>query len=423
MVADDRFAWADRNLLYERLDERPPLGQLAPLEECPHVQGKRCDSLYVVQLHPTFRERSLHLARRVLELALTLAVLAYAGSHVRNVQVCRLDGAVKTVEPPLYLGQLRLYGLKLPALLVRHAVHLLVHHLHKVPDVALGEDASSDLIDNEVLEAFRVEPRRLAGVLAPLDERLADVVGELSALGLLPGQRRTAPPALDHPAEEVRAGGAPGVNLLGSPGPHQSRNPSELPFRDDCRERVLNPHGRFAVAGIRAPDERARIRLVGEDVMNHGLRPGLAVCRGDALVVQGLGDVEHATSRLGHPEHSAHDRVPGWVEFQFRTLLCAVLNMDPDVSVGSRARHPEPPRRGLTHSSHDVLRQILRVEVVHALDDGLHQLTRRSVIGVLGDGDHPYPLAPQLGLEGHGVLPLAGEPTEFPYQDDLKRRL
>ena len=42
---------------------------------------------------------------------------------------------------------------------------------------------------------------------------------------------------------------------------------------------------------------------------------------------------------------------------------------------------------------------------------------------MLGDGDDPNALAPEQGLESHGVLPLAGEATEFPDQDDLKRSL
>ena len=42
---------------------------------------------------------------------------------------------------------------------------------------------------------------------------------------------------------------------------------------------------------------------------------------------------------------------------------------------------------------------------------------------MLGDGDDPDALAPEHGLESHGVLALAGEATEFPDQDDLKRSL
>ena len=40
---------------------------------------------------------------------------------------------------------------------------------------------------------------------------------------------------------------------------------------------------------------------------------------------------------------------------------------------------------------------------------------------MLGDGHHADALAPQHGLEGHGVLPLAGEATEFPDKNHLER--
>ena len=40
---------------------------------------------------------------------------------------------------------------------------------------------------------------------------------------------------------------------------------------------------------------------------------------------------------------------------------------------------------------------------------------------MLGDGDDPDAFAPKHGLEGHGVLPLAGEATEFPDENHLER--
>ena len=40
---------------------------------------------------------------------------------------------------------------------------------------------------------------------------------------------------------------------------------------------------------------------------------------------------------------------------------------------------------------------------------------------MLGDGYDADALAPEHGLEGHRVLPLAGEPGEFPDEDYLER--
>ena len=89
-------------------------------------------------------------------------------------------------------AQLLLHFLKLPVdtlqplpLLAGHAVHLLVHHLHEGADAAVGEDVGANLTDDKLLEAAGAEPGGIAGTAAAFHERLADVVGELAALGVL----------------------------------------------------------------------------------------------------------------------------------------------------------------------------------------------------------------------------------------------
>ncbi len=44
-------------------------------------------------------------------------------------------------------------------------------------------------------------------------------------------------------------------------------------------------------------------------------------------------------------------------------------------------------------------------------------LASSAVVGLLGDGHHPDAAPPEHGLEDEGVLPLAGEAGEFPYED------
>ena len=112
-------------------------------------------------------------------------MVADARGNVGHIEVGGLHEVVEPVQPAPYVGELRVDGLKPLALLTGHAVHLLAHHLHEGADAAVGEDVGANLTDDKLLEAAGVEPGGLAGAPAALHERLADVVGELAALGVL----------------------------------------------------------------------------------------------------------------------------------------------------------------------------------------------------------------------------------------------
>ena len=129
-----------------------------------------------------------------------------------------------------------------------------------------------------------------AGILAALHDRLADVVGELPALGVLSAQRPVAGLALDQSAEQVGACDSPGVGDLGCPGAHQAVDPAEAGLGDDGRKRLLHPHRLGLVLRLGAPDQRARVDLVLEDEVDGVLGPELACGAGDTLVVEGLSD-------------------------------------------------------------------------------------------------------------------------------------
>ncbi len=129
---------------------------------------------------------------------------------------------------------------------------------------------------------------------------------------------------------------------------------------------------------------------------------------GDALVVEGAGDVQDSPAGLGHAEDALDDGGCVGVRIQGGAFLGPILHHQLPEAVGHPAGHPEASGRCFPHSPRDFLGQILRVELVHALDDGLHELAGGGVVGVLGDGDHPDSLAPEHGLEGDGVLALAG---------------
>ena len=304
-----------------------------------------------------------------------------------------------------------------------HAVHLLVHQLDQLPDVALGEDVGANLLDHHLLEAAGVEPGGVAGPAAPLHQRLADVVGELAALGVLAAERPPALVALDQAAEQVGTADPAGVGLLRSAGAHLPVDLAELGLGDDGGESLLHPHRLGLVLGFGPPDQSAGVGLVLENDMDAVLGPELAGGVGDALVVQGAADVQDALARLGQAEDALDHGGRVRVRLQSRALPGPVLDHQLAVAVGDAAGDPEAARGGLAHPPRNLLGKIFAIELVHALDDGLHQLAGGGVVGVLGDGDHADPLAPQQGLEGHGVLPLAGEPRKLPDQNLLKRRI
>ena len=187
------------------------------------------------------------------------------------------------------------------------SVHLFVHQLHQRPDVGLGEHVLPNLADHQLLEAPGVEPRGVAGPAAPLHHRLADVVGELPALGVLAGERSVAHFALDEAAEEVGASDTAGVAPLGSAGVELPVHPAELGLGDDRGEGLLHPHRLSFVLGVGTPDQSPRVHLVSQDDVDAVLGPEPAGGVGDALVVEGAGDGQDSPARLGHAEDALHD--------------------------------------------------------------------------------------------------------------------
>ena len=303
------------------------------------------------------------------------------------------------------------------------AVHLLVHQLDQFPDVALGEDVGTNLPDHHLLEAPCVEPGAVAGPAAPFHQGLADVVGELPALGVLSGHGPAATAALDQAAEQVGASHAAGMGLPGSARAHLPVDLAELGLGDDGGERLLHPNRLSLVLGTFAPYQGAGVSLVTEDDVDAVLGPEPAGGVGDALAVQGAGDVQDALARLGQVEDAFHHRESCRIGFQGRTLLRPVLDVDLPVAVGNAAGDPETPGGGFPHPPQDLLGKIFRVKFVHGLNDGLHQLAGGGVVGVLGDGDDADALAPEHGLEGYGVFPLAGESRKLPDENLPEGRL
>ncbi|MDE2682751.1 MAG: hypothetical protein OXI54_01190 [Chloroflexota bacterium] len=148
--------------------------------------------------------------------------------------------------------------------------------------------------------------------------------------------------------------------------------------------------------------------------MDAVLGPGPAGGVGDALVVEGAGDVQDALAGLGQVEDALDHGSGVRVKFQGGAFLGAVLDHQLAVAVGNTAGDPEAPGGGFAHPSINLFGKIFAVKFVHGLDDGFHELAGGGVVGVLGDGDDADALAPEHGLEGYGVLPLAGEPRKLP---------
>ena len=419
-VAHDGVTRPDLDLLDECLDEGPALGKLALLQKLAHVLRVGRDGLHVVQDHPPLRQQCPGLLRRALQLFLPLPVVPDAGLEVVDIHVGGFHQVVKPLQTPPHVGQFRLDARQNLPLLTGHSVHLLVHQLDQFPDAALGEYVGPDLLDHQLLEAAGVQPGSVASAAAPFLQGLADVVGELPALGVLPGEGASALVALDQPAEQVGAADAAGMGPLRRAGVHQPVDAAELGLGDDGGKGLLHAHRLGLVLGLRSPDQGASVSLVAQDDVDAVLGPGLAGRVGDALVVQGAGDFQDALARLGHIEYPLDDGRGCRVWFQGGALLGTVLDHQPAVAVGHPAGDPEAAGGRLAHPPCNFLGQIFAIELVQTLDDGLHQLAGGSVVGVLGDGDHPHSLAPEHGLEGDGVLPLAGEAGEFPDKNLLE---
>ena len=257
-----------------------------------------------------------------------------------------------------HLGQLCIHRLQPLPLLPGHPVHLLVHQPHQVADVALGENVVPNLFDDHPLELPGVEPGGVAGPAALLEQGLADVVGELAALGLLAGEGLAAGPALHDAAEQVGTGGAAGVGVDRRPRLQQGDDAVEDIPGHQGGKGVLHPDRRGLVLGVGAPDHRSGVDLVGEELVDGGLAPALPVGAADALPVQGLGDVQEGLAGIGHLEHAAHQDGLGVVDLQPGALLDPVLDHDPVVAVGGAAGNPEASRCRLPHSPHDLLGQL-----------------------------------------------------------------
>ena len=140
----------------------------------------------------------------------------------------RLHEVVEPFQPAPHVGKLRLDGLQPFALLAGHAVHLLVHDLDQVPNVALGEDVGANRGDDQLLELAGVDPGRIAGAGGALHERVADIVGERPPAGVAARERPLAPVALYEAAQQEGASHPSGVGDLGCAGAHYPVDPAEL---------------------------------------------------------------------------------------------------------------------------------------------------------------------------------------------------
>ena len=345
------------------------------------------------------------------------------GLEVVDVQVGGLRQLVQPSQPALHVHQLRLDGLQLLPLLLCRPVHLLVHHLHQRTDVGLGEHVLPNLPYDLLLKAPGVEPGGVAGAAAPLEEGLADIVGELPALGVLAGERPVARLAPNEPAEKIGAAHSSGVALPGCAGAQLPVHPAELGLGDDGGEGLLHPHGVRLVLGVDAPDQGSRVRLVFQDDVDAVLGPEPAGGVGYTLVVECPGDVQDSPASLGHPEDALHNGRGGRIGLEGGPLLGAVLHHDLAKAVGNPAGDPEAAGRCFPHAPDDFLGKIFAVKFVHRLYDALKQPAGCGVVGLLRDGHHADALAPKHRLEGDGVLPLTGEPGEFPYEDFLEGSL
>ena len=203
-----------------------------------------------------------------------------------------------------------------------------------------------------------------------------------------------------------------------------------LPLPDPCSKQgkheshvgpldhnILLQHASPLSLAPSSPKQSAGVSLVFQDDVDAVLGPGPAGGVGNALAVQGAGDVQNTPARLGQVEDALDHGSGVRVRFQRGRLLGPVLDVDLAEAIGDPAGDPESTGGGLPHPPQDLGGKIFRVKFVHGLDDGLHQLAGGGVVGVLGDGHHSNALASRHGLESDGVFALAGEPRKLPYEN------
>ncbi len=296
------------DLLDEGLDKCPLLGQIALVQKLAQVLTISGDGLHVVQHHPPLGQHHPGLRRRSLKSLLPFPVVLDAWLEVLDVQVGGLRQVVEPLQPPLHVSQFCLGGLQALALFLGDAVHLLVHQLDQLPDVAIGENVLPNLADHHFLEPTGVQPGAVAGPAASLHQGLADVVGELAALGVLAGHGPTAGAALDQAAEQVGTSHPAGMGLPGGAGTHLLVDLAELGLGDEAGERLLHPNWVSLVPGASSPEKGSGVSLVSEDDVDAVLGPWPAGGVGDTLAVQGAGDVQDAFPRLGQVEDALDHR-------------------------------------------------------------------------------------------------------------------
>ena len=137
---------------------------------------------------------------------------------------------------------------------------------------------------------------------------------------------------------------------------------------------------------LTAPDDCAGVGFVVESGVDRALEPLLALWAGDALGVEGLGDVERAHALQGHVEDALDYGVRRRVRLQLGACLGSVLHVDLPVAEWGVGAHPEAARGGLAHPPADLLRKIFTIELIDAFDYRLHELAGWRVVGVLCDG-------------------------------------
>ena len=147
-----------------------------------------------------------------------------------------------------------------------------------------------------------IEPGSPAGSLTQLDEGLADVVRVPAAFGVLTGDRPVARLALDQATKDEGTSGSAGMGDLRCEGAQEVVHPTELGPGYNTWERLVHAYGIGLVLGVRAPEQCACVRLVGEDCVDAGLTPEISPGTGDALFIESAGDVQQPISALSQLE-------------------------------------------------------------------------------------------------------------------------
>ncbi len=157
------------------------------------------------QLSSALLQLVLCILSRSHELILSLAQFQDSWREGLIGQVAVLQSVIESIQPAAHIGQFRVNRSELGSQFFSQRVDLFGHELNQLRDDLLVQNPLLHIGNDEILDAARVEVAAVAGARSLSMQRVADVVGELSALGSVSHVLFATATAMKQPAEQELA--------------------------------------------------------------------------------------------------------------------------------------------------------------------------------------------------------------------------